>query len=155
MLIELNKDFAESLSTELEELSEGDREYFRPHEFDAESIRSLCNEPGNHYYIYLDDLGEFAGYGMLRTFGEYRIPTLGCVIWPQDRGRGNGKLLVQELVDKARQLAYPQLTLKVHPDNRIARGLYEKAGFKEVSKTENGLIWLEYDFGEEGNKDAG
>lgn len=155
MLVELDERFAESLAKQLLGLPAEDQRFFGPHPFDVASIRALSRENGNHYYVYVDEGGASAGYGMLRTFGKHEAPTLGCVIWQKHRGQGHGKRLVLELVAKARQLAYPQIRLKVHPDNRIAHRLYEKAGFKEVRKTENGLIWLEYDFGEEGNNDVG
>jgi ribosomal protein S18 acetylase RimI-like enzyme len=147
MLIELNKKFAESLSNELERLSKSDKEYFHPHEFDVESIRNLGKEEGNHYYIYLDELGEFAGYGMLRTFGRYEIPTLGCVIWERYRARGNGQRLVEELIEKAQEIKYRRIRLKVASDNKIAYRLYRKTGFIEIGKSENGRIWMEYSEG--------
>jgi ribosomal protein S18 acetylase RimI-like enzyme len=149
MLIEVNKKFVETLSNELERLSKSDKEYFHPHEFDVESIRNLCKEEGNNYYIYLDELGEFAGYGMLRTFGEYEIPTLGCVIWERYRARGNGRRLLEELIEKTQELEYRKIRLKVASDNKIAYRLYRKAGFIEIGRSENGQIWMEYSEGKD------
>lgn len=146
MLIELNKKFVKRLSNELEALSERDREYFHPHEFDVESINNLSEEKGNHYYIYQDNLGNLAGYGMLRTFGKYKIPTLGCVIWERCRGRGNGKRLVEELIKKARVLQYPRIRLKVSSNNKIAYRLYRKMGFQKMDKSEDEQIWMEYSY---------
>ena len=147
MLVELDEKFVQSLSSELERLSQSDKQYFRPHEFDVESIRSLREEKGNHYYIYLDESGKFAGYGMLRTFGKYKIPTLGCVIWKRYRERGNGETLVKELIEKAEELGYRKIKLKVSSDNGSAYRLYRKGGFMETGKTENGQIWMEYSEG--------
>ena len=144
MLIELNESFAERLSNELEALSHSDKEYFHPHKFDMESVRGLSEEKGNHYYIYLDELGKFAGYGMLRTFGRYEIPTLGCVIWKGYRGRGKGKRLLEELIEKARELKYCKIRLKVSLKNEIAHKLYKEAGFKRIGKNEDGQMWMEY-----------
>lgn len=149
MLRELTEKFAESLSDKLEALSDVDNRYFYPHKFDVESIRNLCKEKGNHYYIYLDELGKFAGYGMLRTFGRYDIPTLGCVIWKGYRARGNGERLLEELIEKARQLRYQKIRLKVALDNKTAYRLYKKAGFVEIGKSENGQIWMEYSEGKD------
>ena len=149
MLIELNKKFVESLSNELQRLSKRDKEYFNPHKFDVESIRNLGKEEENHYYIYLDELGAFAGYGMLRTFGRYEIPTLGCVIWKRYREHGNGERLLEELIEKARQLQYRKIRLKVASDNETAYRLYRKAGFIEIGKGENGQIWMEYSEGKD------
>lgn len=144
MLIELTEKFTEKLLKKLLELSQTDKEFFHPHEFNFESVMNLSEEEGNHYYIYLDKHGAFAGYGMLRTFGKYEIPTLGCVIWQEYRGHGHGKKLVEELIDKAFTLKYEKIKLKVHPENRSAYNLYKKAGFIPIGKTENGLLWMEY-----------
>jgi len=71
MLIKLNEKFTESLSKKLRELSRNEQKFLHSHKFDFEYIKNLFKEKGNHYYIYLDDFGELAGYGMLRTFGKY------------------------------------------------------------------------------------
>jgi ribosomal protein S18 acetylase RimI-like enzyme len=144
MLRELNEKYIEGLLDELEKLSNRDKEYFYPHKFDAESIRNLREEKGNHYYIYLDELGDFAGYGMLRTFGRHEIPTLGCVIWERYRAHGNGERLIEELIEKARQLRYQKIRLKVASDNKTAYRLYRKTGFIEIGKSANGQMWMEY-----------
>jgi len=149
MLIELNKKFVQSLSSELERLSQSDKEYFHPHQFDVGSVRNLGKEEGNYYYVYVDELGKFAGYGMLRTFGKYEIPTLGCVIWERYRALGNGERLLKELVEKAQELGYRKIRLKVSSDNGSAYRLYRKAGFIETGKRENGQIWMEYSEGKD------
>ena len=143
-MINLNQESAERLSTELRRLSLGDKGFFHPHEFDIESVRNIIKEEGNHYYIYLDGSGDFAGYGMLRTFGKYKAPTLGCVIWQEYRGRGNGKQLVQELISKAVELKCKKIRLKVHRGNRIAYEVYRKVGFAETGASEGELTWMEY-----------
>lgn len=145
MLIKLNEKFTEILSKKLRELSRNDKKNFHPHKFDFESIKNLFKGKGNHYYIYLDESGEFAGYGMLRTFGKYEIPTLGCIIWQEYREHGNGKKLVEELINKASGLKYQKIRLKVHPNNKIAYRLYKKVEFKETNENEDELIWMEYD----------
>lgn len=149
MLIELNEKFVQSLSNELERLSESDKGYFHPHEFDVESIESLRGDKGNHYYVYLDKLGKFAGYGMLRTFGKHEIPTLGCVIWKRYRAHGNGERLVKELIEEAEELGYRKIRLKVSSDNGTAYRLYRKVRFIETGKRENGQIWMEYSEGKD------
>lgn len=145
MLIQLNEQFTEQLSKKLLALSGTDKKFFHPHEFDLESVRGLYKEKGNHYYVYVDGSGTFAGYGMLRTFGKYEIPTLGCVIWQECRGQGNGKKLVEELIDKAQEFHYQKIRLKVHPENNIAYTLYKKMGFCQIGESEDRLIWMEYD----------
>jgi ribosomal protein S18 acetylase RimI-like enzyme len=144
MLLELNEQFTEEVSQNLQELSPDDRRFFQPHAFDIKSVEALSKEKGNNYYVYIDDTGSCAGYGMLRTFDTYEIPTLGCVIWVKYRGRGNGKKLVRELLDKAQELHYQRVRLKVHPDNAVAYSLYREAGFLKIGENEDGTVWMEY-----------
>ena len=143
MLRELSDEFTVTLSKELLKLSEMDRHFFSPHKYDKESISRLLKEKGNYYYLYYDESGEFAGYGMLRTFGKYDIPTMGCVIWQEYRSRGNGKKLIEELVAKARELHYHRIRLKVSPDNKVIYRLHRQMGCKKIGEDKNGLIWME------------
>jgi ribosomal protein S18 acetylase RimI-like enzyme len=144
MLKILDDKFADALSKELQKLSEEDKRFFNPHNFDIDSVKSLPNEKGNHYYLFYNEAGEFTGYGMLRTFGKHHIPTLGCLIWQQYRGRGNGTKLVKELLAEAKKLHYHGVRLRVSPDNKTAYNAYKKTGFKKMAKRESNLIWMEH-----------
>lgn len=132
MLAELNEEFNEKLLEELQGLSKNDKQFFSPHAFDSRTIRKLSKEQGNHYYIYLDG-SEFIGYGMLRTFGRYDIPTLGDVIWQRYRQKGHGSQLVRELLAKAHSLGFKKIRLTVSPENKIALEMYNKVGFKQLN----------------------
>ena len=107
MLFELTVRYIDELSKHLELLEE--TTYFHPHNFDRETLTNLLSDPGNHYYVYLDENNNFVGYGMLRTFNKYSIPTLGCVIWKKYRGKGQGRKLVKELIGKAKELNYKKI----------------------------------------------
>jgi ribosomal protein S18 acetylase RimI-like enzyme len=48
------------------------------------------------------------------------------------RGLGIGRMLLERIEAKARELKCCRLTLEVREDNLVARGLYRKAGFEEV-----------------------
>ena len=151
-MIELEDKFIEPLSQKLRLLSRGDKEAFRPHKFDIRTITKLSTEKGNHYYIYLDEYSEFCGYGMLRTFDQYTIPTLGCVIWQEYRGRGNGRRLLDELIEKAQELHYHKIRLKVSVDNIIAYKLYKEVGFKRMGERQDWQTWMEYSVEENTDK---
>lgn len=146
MLVPLKEEFAELLSARLHELSQDDRIFFHPHTYDTDSIKHLCNEKGNHYYLYFDEADSFAGYGMLRTFGKYRIPTLGCIIWQPYRKSQNGKKIVRQLLDEAIRFKYGRVLLKVHPKNYTAHNLYTKMGFKQTGIESDGQILMEFNF---------
>ena len=133
MLITLSKEFNERLLKELQNLSEEDKDFFNPHSFNLETIQDLSNELGNYYYIYLDKAGRFIGYGILRTFDKYDIPTLGDVIWQRYRQGGHGLQLVKELLEKARSLGFKKVMLHISPINKIALKMYRKLGFKHIN----------------------
>ena len=48
------------------------------------------------------------------------------------RGIGIGRMLLERIEAKARELHCCRLTLEVREDNRVARGLYRKVGFDRV-----------------------
>ena len=45
------------------------------------------------------------------------------------RGKGIGRMLLERIETKARELNCCRLTLEVREDNQVARGLYRKVGF--------------------------
>ena len=48
------------------------------------------------------------------------------------RGIGIGRMLLERIEAKARELRCCRITLEVREDNRVARGLYRKVGFERV-----------------------
>ena len=141
MLRELDTRSIGILLKKLRSLSEQDRHFFQPHKFDIETLKALPTEIGNYYYLFYSG-NIFAGYGILRTFGKYPVPTLGCVIWSPCRGKAYSKQLVQELVEKAQELGFTSLKLKVHQDNHTALLMYRGAGFKIIG-AENNYYWMQ------------
>ena len=67
---------------------------------------------------------ERPGFG----FVDERTPELAIAVVPSKRGHGIGDELLQELIAKARDAGYGQLSLSVEPGNP-ARKLYERHGF--------------------------
>ena len=139
----LDKDNAELLFEELSMLTEQDIRFFSPHGFELNQILELINETGNCYYLYYDGQ-KFVGYGMLRTFNQYRIPTLGCAVWESYRGSGYSKAIVISLLNQARSSGFTSVKLKVEEDNVVARELYENIGFEYTEKASDSQWWMEY-----------
>jgi RimJ/RimL family protein N-acetyltransferase len=54
---------------------------------------------------------------------------------PDARGHGLARSLLEAAVDWARTQQVHTVTLRVDPDNSVARGVYEKAGFKVAAAT--------------------
>lgn len=82
-----------------------------------------------HVVLVADDL---TAYGAVSLAGETadldRIAVL-----PQARGRGSARVLLDELVDRARDLGAGRLLLEVAADNVAAIGLYESFGLDTIS----------------------
>jgi ribosomal protein S18 acetylase RimI-like enzyme len=63
---------------------------------------------------------------------EYYISNV--AVYPEQRGRGIGSLLIARASDEARKAAI-RLVLDVETDNPAAQRLYERIGFRVVSET--------------------
>ncbi|NOX56752.1 MAG: GNAT family N-acetyltransferase [Planctomycetes bacterium] len=50
-------------------------------------------------------------------------------VLPEHRGQGTGRRLLEQVIQKARELGCCKVTLEVREDNRRARRLYETMGF--------------------------
>src|SRR5579871_4653049 len=107
--------------------------YFHPFTFDSPTLmRLLASRQRDLYYVVLAD-GEVAGYYMLRGFDEgYRTPAYGVWISPLFSGHGLARATLEHAVTVCRQLGCKDVMLKVHPQNRRAKALYERFGFRQV-----------------------
>ena len=73
---------------------------------------------------------ELIGYGELWVdHDEAEVELARLIIDPRHRGRGAGRELVGDLVARA---DYPDIFLRVHPDNAVALRCYTGAGFIRV-----------------------
>jgi len=55
------------------------------------------------------------------------------VINEQYRGKGLGRLLLEELINISEQRKYCKISLEVREDNKVAQNLYRSLGFNECS----------------------
>ena len=90
------------------------------------------------------------GYGEILHNGEYQ-PRLGRLLigGEENRGKGFGQILIQELIDVIRAKNIDQIVyLYVYSDNHRAIHAYEKAGFEKAIKSPFALpdikkkVWL-------------
>lgn len=104
----------------------------------AEFFEELAS--GNRItFIYLEN-DEFIGEGSLvfqnkdpdYTIPDKRIYLSRMIVKEEYRNRGIGGIIVNYLIDYAKQLEYEEITLGVDTDNLNARHLYEKKGFTTV-----------------------
>ena len=85
-----------------------------------------------YYVIALED-GVIAGYaGIWMIFEEGSINNIAVI--PEARRRGIGKMLLENVMDKARREGVTEFMLEVRPSNEAARALYAQYGFCEYGK---------------------
>ena len=77
-----------------------------------------------------------AGYGYV----DDDTPELSIAVLPQHRGRGIGTQLLTDLLREAEK-RYKAVSLSVSSDNPALR-MYERAGFKVVTKEEASLTMI-------------
>ncbi|MGG7213793.1 GNAT family N-acetyltransferase [Clostridium nigeriense] len=83
---------------------------------------------------------EYIGYGqIIFNRNMYTIVNFGIVT--NYRGLGLSKILLSEIINKARGYGIKELYIRVDPDNTKAINLYKRIGFKEVNKI---LVWERY-----------
>ena len=73
-----------------------------------------------------------APYSALEVDGSYYI--CGMALLPDHRGRGIGTRLLQLAENQARQQGYRTLSLIVFEQNSGAKRLYERSGYRELSR---------------------
>lgn len=92
----------------------------------------LAGRPRRDYVVAQGPDGTIAGYAGLDVTGDVAdVMTIATV--PAHRGRGLGRVLLGELLRRARGHGAEAVMLEVRADNAAARHLYESAGFEVVS----------------------
>jgi len=138
MLRQLSRKDIPVLLKELQHLSDDVKHQFHPHPFTNEALQAARTAQGDYHYVFVND-DYILGYSFLRTFNKYPIPTYGGVIWKQYRGKGFGSIMLDETLDKARELGFSTVKLKVYKTNNRAFQLYKKHGFTIID--EEGSEW--------------
>lgn len=114
-------------------LLQSDREYskyFIPFEFDIESVSKVLEKAVKdmYYGIYVNSI--LVGFYMLRGWDAgYGIPSYGVWIAENFSSKGLSKLTLHHAISICRINKVEKLMLKVHPDNIIAKKIYEDFGF--------------------------
>ena len=110
--------------------TEGEIQFIRSHN---ESDRDLM------ILAFVD--GEYAGNCSFETMGSSRRARhragLGIALFQKFTGFGLGRLMLERLLQKIRELGYEQAELTVVSGNARARHLYESLGFTECGRIPN------------------
>jgi len=92
---------------------------------------------------YLNDKGEFliatidneiVGMGALRRVNEETAEVKRMRVSTKYQGKGIGSLILDRLIEKARQYGYRKLVLDTTAKQIAAQKLYQKRGFEEVTR---------------------
>jgi RimJ/RimL family protein N-acetyltransferase len=122
------KDLYEFLGT----LSDDAKKFFRPHQFDKNTIELICRSTEDHYFV-LKKENKIIGYSMLRLFG-YNTPSIGLCIGNGYEHKGYGQLMLKKTLQKAEQLGYQDVILTIQKENVRAWNLYLKNGFDIIER---------------------
>ena len=126
----LNSENAEELSGLLKGEDKEYSKYFIPFDFDFQTIlHILVNLQKDSFWgIYTGD--KLVGFYMLRGFDKgYDVPSYGVWISKIFAGNGLSKLTLQHAISYCRINHIKEIMLKVHPENFIAKKIYEDFGF--------------------------
>jgi ribosomal-protein-alanine N-acetyltransferase len=83
--------------------------------------------------VVLEHSGKVVGYGIMSVAaGEAHL--LNLALSESARGMGNGRRLLEHLMDVARQSGAEGIYLEVRPSNLRALALYERAGFEVLGR---------------------
>jgi N-acetylglutamate synthase-like GNAT family acetyltransferase len=102
------------------------REYI---ESTIDKLLSDVSRGGIYYLVELE--GTIIGMGALRQIGEKTGEIKRMYIRPAYRGKGYGKALLQQLLQKAKEFGYHSVYLDTGPFMTAAQHLYRSFGFVE------------------------
>jgi len=93
-------------------------------------------EPPEGVFLLVEDQGEAVGCGGIRLLGDAgtgpRFEVKHLYLRPSTRGRGWGRLLLDELESRARAAGGADLVLDTHHTLEAAGGLYARSGFTPI-----------------------
>ena len=88
----------------------------------------LARVPESRWYVVARRSGRIVGYaGLFLVLPEADVQTV--AVAPGEQGRGTGRVLMAELIGRARRQGARVLRLEVRADNVSALGLYAACGF--------------------------
>lgn len=93
------------------------------------------NRPG-HIYLVIEKGGKIIGGGGIGTLvgqNESICELKKMYFYPEARGQGMGRKMVETLLEKAKNLGYQQCYLETVARMESANKLYEKTGFKKLT----------------------
>ena len=101
----------------------------------TDALFELFRQPGSIYYVALDGDKILGGAGIFPSAG---LPSDTCelvkmYLAPGSRGKGLGRMLINQCLEYARSAGYSQVYLETMPELKKALSVYEKFGFEYLS----------------------
>lgn len=105
-------------------------------------VQSNISDPGSLLLISFVD-GHHAGNASFSPVGNFRRYQhrcdIGIALYQKDTGRGIGRILLTEILQKAVEAGYEQAELCVAATNTKAIHLYESMGFQEYGRLDHSM----------------
>ncbi|MFD5427347.1 GNAT family N-acetyltransferase [Streptomyces sp. NPDC127084] len=119
---------------DLSPLARLDQDVFAEHAYPFFVLRQFYDVYGDQLLV-VDDGGELLGYVLMgTTLDRSRSWILGLAIDRRSRGRGFGRRLMAEALERLRAHEVGEVWLTVEPANAAAIELYESLGFDKVER---------------------
>jgi ribosomal-protein-alanine N-acetyltransferase len=91
-------------------------------------LNELRDNQFAHYIVGEKDGTVVCYGGMWIIINEAHVTNI--AVKPEYRGKGLGKIIMLELIERAKLMGCDAMTLEVRPSNSEARALYHKLGFR-------------------------
>ena len=95
------------------------------------------------FLVYTID-SNIVGMGAFRKIDNITAEIKRMRVQPEYQGRGIGSLVLDTLIEKARQLGYRRLILDTTEKMQVAQHLYKRRGFREYKRATFGDIMIVY-----------
>lgn len=103
--------------------------FFQPFPFDVDTLRKILSDlkKDKFWGIYSADM--LIGFFMLRGLDSgFDIPSYGVYVAKEYSGKGVSRLTLQFVEVWGKLNNIHKVMIKVHPENHVAKSVYEKAG---------------------------
>lgn len=113
---------------------------FACHDPELKDMYATYQNPRSRYWVVVDkSTGSIVGGGGFSQLRGTKMEEGICELqkvyfYPQARGQGLGRQLVQLAIDAARQAGYREMYLETTPELKQALRLYEKLGFRHLDR---------------------
>lgn len=139
---------ASALAVMLREQPDDYMRHFTPFAFDEETVRSILSRREQDVYMGILWADRLVAFFMLRGWDAgYAVPAYGVTVDHRFRGHGLARLSIEMSKSICRLRGVGRLMLKVHPENVVAKRLYEEMGFRRAGDDpRNGNLVYIFDF---------